>query len=66
MKEIETVVNMGVDRNVIGGTGHYTTFLNGDVDDIFSYLEDVFAYLEDRVSHFVIETSLLINLPEEE
>lgn len=66
MKEIETVVNMGVDRNVIGGTGHYTTFLKGDVDDIFSYLEDVFAYLEDRVSHFVIETSLLINLPEEE
>lgn len=66
MKEIEKVVNMGVDKNVIDGTGHYTTFLKGDVDDIFSYLEEVFSYLEERVSHFVIETSLLVNLPEEE
>lgn len=66
MEKIEKVVNMGVDRKVISGTGHYTTFLKGDVDDMFSYLEDIFEYLEKEVSHFVIETSLLVNLPEEE
>lgn len=64
MSEIETVVNRGIDMGVISGTGHYVTFLNADVHDIFSYLADIYTYLENKVSHFVIEAQLLCNLPE--
>lgn len=65
MNEIETVVNKGIDMGVISGTGHYVTFLKADVHDIFNYFEEIYTYLENKVSHFVIESQLLCNLPEE-
>lgn len=66
MHLIEKLVNLGIDKEIITGTGHYVTFLGGDVHDVFSYLEDVFNILDGEVSHFVIQVTLLCNVPEGE
>lgn len=66
MPIIEKIVNYGIDQNVISGTGHYVTFLDGTVHEIYRYLEEVFHLLDKSVSHFVIQVSLLSNLPEDE
>ncbi|BEU88954.1 HMP/thiamine ABC transporter substrate-binding protein ThiU [Selenomonas sp. TAMA-11512] len=66
MHLIETLVNRGIDRGIVSGTGHYVTFLGGDVHDVFSYLEEVFHILDEEVSHFVIQVTLLCNVPEGE
>lgn len=63
MKTIEKVVNLGIDQGTITGTGHYVTFLGGDVHEVFDYLEQVFKILEQDVSHFVIQVTLLCNVP---
>ena len=63
MKTIEKVVNLGIDKGTITGTGHYVTFLGGDVHEVFDYLEQVFKILEQDVSHFVIQVTLLCNVP---
>ena len=66
MKIIAAVVNRGMEEGVVTGTGHYVTFLGGDVHDVFRYIERVFRVLDEEVSHFVIQLTLLCNLPEEE
>lgn len=63
---IENIVNEGIDRDVIGGSGHYTTYLKGNVHQVFDYLEYVADQSGKEVSHFVIEATLLCNLPEGE
>ena len=63
MKIIEKIVNLGIDQGTITGTGHYVTFLGGDVHEVFDYLEQVFKILEQDVSHFVIQVTLLCNVP---
>lgn len=66
MSLIEEVVNNGIDRGVYAGSGHYTTYLKGDVHDVFDYLEYVAERTGKDVSHYIIEASLLCNLPEGE
>ena len=63
MKCIEKIVNLGIDKGTITGTGHYVTFLGGDVHEVFGYLEEVFNILNEEVSHFVIQVTLLCNVP---
>lgn len=63
MKSIEKIVNLGIDKGTITGTGHYVTFLGGDVHVVFGYLEEVFNILNEEVSHFVIQVTLLCNVP---
>lgn len=66
MHLIEKLVNIGIDKGIITGTGHYVTFLGGDVHEVFNYLETVFTILDEAVSHFVIQVTLLCNVPEGE
>lgn len=63
---IETVINCGIDKGIVTGTGHYVTFLGGDVHEVFRYIEEVFHGLDANVSHFVIQLTLLCNLPKGE
>lgn len=65
MSLIADTVNAGIDRGVVSGSGHYATFLQGDVHAVFDYLSDIFLSLSARVSHLVIEIALACNFPEE-
>lgn len=66
MQDIKTIVNDSIDMNIYNGSGHYVTFLRGDVQDIFNYFEKTIIYCADKIKHFVIESTFLVNLPEEE
>lgn len=66
MQLIENVVNEAVDRGIFHGTGHYTSFLKGDSHAIFDYLEWVAQVVGKEVSHYIIEATLLCNLPKED
>jgi hypothetical protein len=66
MQLIEDVVNEAVDRGIFHGTGHYVSFLKGDSHDVIDYLEWVALTVGEEVSHYIIEATLLCNLPEED
>lgn len=66
MAIIADLVNQGIDRGVIAKSAHYATILEGDVQEIFDYLELVFTTLSQSVSHFVVELGLACNFPEDE
>lgn len=63
MKVIERIVNQGIDLGVVSGSGHYATHLSGPVHQVFSYLQTIFSMLDEEVSHFVIQITLLCNVP---
>jgi len=65
MKVIENIVNEGIDRGDISGTGHYGTNLGGSAQSVFDYLEYVSNTVGEEVSHFVIQVTLHCNVPEE-
>lgn len=66
MATIAKVVNEGIDREIITGTGHYATNLGGSVQDVFAYLEYVANTVGKEVSHYVIQFTLHCNVPETE
>ncbi|GEK90016.1 YKOF-related Family [Alkalibacterium putridalgicola] len=66
MGTIEKVVNEGIDRGVVTGSGHYGTNLGGSVQDVFDYLEYVSNTVGKEVSHYVSQFTLLCNVPEGE
>ncbi len=66
MKDIYEIVEHSKEMNVYDGSGHYVTFLRGDVQDIFHYFEDTILYCSNKMKHYVIEASFIVNLPEEE
>lgn len=66
MTEIETIINQGIEQGLVSGSSHYCTLLAGDIHAIFQYLEDSFSFLEQHVSHFIIQVTLLCNIPEGE
>ena len=63
MSVIADAVNKGIDRGVIKESAHYGTVLSGDVHEVFHYLEDVCRFVHERVSHYVIELTLHMNIP---
>ena len=66
MRYIADVVNRSIDLGIYDRTAHYVTVLKGDVQDIFSFLEEASAYCEDAVSHYIMEITFAVNLPEEQ
>lgn len=64
MATIAGVVNEGIDRGVVTGSGHYGTNLGGSVQDVFDYLEYVSNTVGKTVSHYVIQFTLHCNVPE--
>ena len=66
MPTIAEVVNEGIERGVVSGSGHYGTNLSGNVHDVFDYLEYVADTVGKEVSHYVIQFTLLCNVPEGE
>ncbi|WP_347300048.1 YkoF family thiamine/hydroxymethylpyrimidine-binding protein [Dolosigranulum savutiense] len=63
MSVIADVVNQGIDCGVIKESAHYGTVLSGDVHEVFRYLEEISAAVHERVSHYVIELTLHMNIP---
>ncbi|EXJ23855.1 Additional substrate-binding component of thiamin-regulated ECF transporter for HydroxyMethylPyrimidine [Alkalibacterium sp. AK22] len=63
MATIAEVVNEGIDRGVVTGSGHYGTNLGGSVQDVFAYLEYVSKTVGSKVSHYVSQITLLCNVP---
>lgn len=66
MATIAKVVNEGIDRGVITGSGHYGTNLGGNAQDVFDYLEYVSNTVGSKVSHYVSQITLHCNVPEGE
>ena len=66
MAAIAEVVNEGIDRGVVTGSGHYGTNLGGNVQDLFDYLEYVSHTVGKTVSHYIIQFTLHCNVPEGE
>ncbi len=64
MGTIAEVVNEGIDRGVVTGSGHYGTNLGGNVQDVFDYLEYVSNKVGSEVSHYVSQITLHCNVPE--
>ncbi|TVP90461.1 YkoF family thiamine/hydroxymethylpyrimidine-binding protein [Alkalibacterium sp.] len=64
MGTIAKVVNEGIDRGVVTGSGHYGTNLGGSVQDVFDYLEYVSNTVGKEVSHYVSQFTLHCNVPE--
>lgn len=64
MATIAEVVNEGIDRGVVTGSGHYGTNLGGNVQDMFDYLEYVSHTVGKEVSHYIIQFTLHCNVPE--
>ncbi len=65
MEDIKSVINDGIEMNVYHGSGHYVSFLKGDVQDIFKYFEKIVLDCSNTIKHYVIEATFLVNLPEE-
>ncbi|MCC5894054.1 MAG: thiamine-binding protein [Alkalibacterium sp.] len=64
MGTIAEVVNEGIDRGVVTGSGHYGTNLGGSVQEVFDYLEYVSNKVGSEVSHYVSQITLHCNVPE--
>lgn len=65
MKYIAEVVNRSIDLGIYDRTAHYVTVLKGDVQDIFSFFDEASAYCEKAVSHYIMEITFAVNIPEE-
>jgi len=63
---IADIVQEAKDRGIYDDTQYYTTFLMGNVHEVFDYLEYVSNETKKITGHHVIETQLMYNLPEEE
>ena len=63
---ITKIVDEAKSRGLYGGTQYYTTFLMGNVHDVFDYLEYVSDQTKEITGHHVIESQLMFNIPEEE
>jgi len=63
---IADIVQEAKDRGIYDDTQYYTTFLMGNVHEIFDYLEYVSNETKKITGHHVIEAQLMYNLPEEE
>lgn len=66
MATIAEVVNEGIERGVVTGSGHYGTNLGGNVQDVFDYLEYVSNKVGSEVSHYVSQITLHCSVPEGE
>ncbi|OJF94663.1 YkoF family thiamine/hydroxymethylpyrimidine-binding protein [Alkalibacterium sp. 20] len=66
MATIAEVVNEGIERGVVTGSGHYGTNLGGNVQDVFDYLEYVSNTVGKEVSHYVSQITLHCSVPEGE
>ncbi len=66
MEHIAKVVNIAVDMGVYVKSSHYVTILEGDVNDVFTYIEKLLAYADENISHHVLELTLSVNSPTKE
>jgi hypothetical protein len=64
MDVIAHVVNTAIDRGIFKGSAHYCTFLQCDVQSLFSYIDFVNEYCGNNLSHYVFEVTMAVNLPE--
>ena len=64
MEYIAHVVNHAIDLGVYDHSTHYVTILKGDVQDIFRFFEEACAWSEKELSHYVMEITMAVNLPE--
>lgn len=64
MDIIANVVNTAIDRGIYKESAHYCTFLQADVQSLFSYIDYVNEYCGSHLSHYVFEVTMAVNLPE--
>lgn len=55
---IQKVIRLAKQRGVYAGTGHYASFLKGNVHDVFNFLEESSALLSPDIERFAIEVTL--------
>lgn len=63
MNLIAEIVNLAIKRNLYQGSAHYVSFLEGDVQEVFSYVNEVLAYAEAHAPHYVFQITLSMNSP---
>lgn len=63
---IMEIVDEAKKRGLYDDTQYYTTFLIGNVHDVFDYLEYVSDETKKITNHHVIEAQFIFNIPEEE
>lgn len=63
MEYIAKVVNLAIDKGIYGGSSHYVTILEGDVQDIFQYVNEAIRLCEEEVSHYIFQITLSVNSP---
>lgn len=66
MNNIENVVSMAEEKGLKPETIHYATRINGDIKDIFEYLESVCQLMEASVPHFILHFTISVNSPTNE
>lgn len=55
---IKKVIELAKDCGVYDGTGHYASFLKGNVHDVFAYLEKASDLLTEDIERYAIEVTL--------
>lgn len=55
---IKKVIELAKDCGVYDGTGHYASFLKGNVHDVFAYLEKAADLLTEDIDRYAIEVTL--------
>lgn len=66
MEDIKDVVSMAHLRGLNPKSIHYATRINGQINNIFSYLEEVCKHMENLASHFIVHFTISVNSPTKE
>lgn len=66
MEHIAYVVNLAIEKGLYTNSSHYATLLEGDINEIFEYLNQVMIYSEKNISHYVLQVTLSVNSPTKE
>lgn len=66
MEDIREVVEMANSRGLNPKSIHYATRINGEIGNMFAYLEDVCKHMEKVASHFIVHFTISVNSPTKE
>ncbi len=66
MDEIAKVCRMAYEQGLSPVSIHYATRIDGDVHQVFDYLQSVCSVMEQSVPHYILHFTMSVNSPTEE
>lgn len=63
MPYIAAVVNRAIDLGIYDKSTHYNTYLAGDVQDLFDYVQWVCDYCGEQIHHYIFELTVSVHSP---